>query len=587
MVGFEAREGGSVQEVGASVPRSAGEVPPWAIGVVLLVGFALRLTEFLSRPPLWVDEASVTLNVGARTFLGLLHQLDYAQTAPVPFLWATKTVTMIGGMNEFTLRLVSLLCGVVLLFVIWRFVRHLDRRMALLATLLAASSPLLLRYSNEVKQYGPDALVTMLVAGLVLAVLDQPGSRKTWRWLAWGGAVALILCQPSAFALAGAGCGLVVDGSVRRTPGWTRRLAGVVALWVGVFALLYFFSYRGVAAEPYMQRFWERTYPIVSAPDLGFRAWRAAWVILMSPFEAESSALPIRLMAPGFLLGLFALGRRSRPSLAIFVGATYAATLATAVAGRYPVSERTYAFLAPLLCLIYAAAAVQLCDLAPRPARRGAYVVALMVLALWPARAVWVRLSAPLPSWNTRRLIKELRSRPDGAPVYVFAGGFPAWVVYTTDWGAPDLLRLRWATQIAGPGGPAFENAPSRGHPVHCEGDSLIRSYGGRTEIIGIPAGIQVTEPLRDWWPMPDSGWAANEARRIRAAASSTAWIFAAHYQDRWIDELLREVRASGGRIGEAKVAVGDVHRASLYRIRFSPGAVNDPSGVARSCEAR
>ena len=588
MVRFPPLKDESVSEVRSSLPRSVVDVPSWALGAVLLLGLALRLAEFLSRRPLWIDEAFVTLNVGGRTFFGLLSPLDYLQTAPVPFLWATKTATLIGGMNEFTLRLVPLLCGVALLLVIWRFARRLDRRIALLATLLAALSPLLLRYSNEVKQYGPDALVTMMVACLVLSVLDQPASRAAWRRLAWGGAAALLLSQPSAFVLAGAGVGLVVDRSVRRTPGWAGRLAGVIILWLGVFGLLYFMSYRAEAALPYMRVFWGGTYPTPSAPDLSFRGWRAVWVMLMSPLAHEPSALPIRLIVPAFLLGLFALRLRSRLSVAIFIGATYGATLGAAIGGRYPVSERTDAFLAPFLCLVYAAGAVLLCDRAPRGARWGAYAAVSFVLALWSAWSVWASISAPRPFWNTRRLVQEIRTRPDGAPVYVYALGFPAWVVYTTDWGAPDIPRLQWAAQLAGPGGPAFGNAQSRGRPVRCEGDSLTRSYGGRTEIIGIPTGIQVTAVLRDWRPMPDSGWAANEARRIRAIATSTAWILTTNFEDRWIDELLREVRADGGRIAEAKEAVDDTHRsAALYRIRFSPASVNPPSRSQHACEVR
>jgi hypothetical protein len=586
MAAFPAHEIDS-PEFRASVPHSVGDVSRWAIGVVLLLGLALRLAEFLSRQPLWIDEAFVTLNVGARTFFGLASPLDYKQTAPVPFLWATKTATLIGGVNEFTLRLVPLLCGLALLPVIWRFARRLDRRIALLATLLAALSPLLLRYSDEVKQYGPDALVTMMTAFLVLSVLDQPASRAAWRRLAWGGAAALVLSQPSAFVLAGAGVALVVDRSVRRIPGWAGRLAGVILLWLGVFGLLYFMSYRDEAALPYMRVFWGGTYPTPSAPDLGFRGWRAAWVVLMSPLEHVPSAIPVRVMVPAFLLGLFALRLRTRLSTVIFIGATYGATLAAAIGGRYPVSQRTYAFLAPFLFLVYAAAAVLLCDLVPRRVRWAAYAVASFVLALWPAWSVWASVSAPHPSWNTRRLVEEVRTRLDGAPVYIYALGFPTWVVYTTDWDAPDAPRLRWGAQLAGPGGPAFGNTRSRGHPVRCEGDSLIRVYGGRTEIIGTPTGIQFTEPAGSR-PVPDSGWAANEARRIRVAATTTAWMFITNVQSRWNGELFRAVRAAGGRIIEAKLAMDDVrHSAALYRIRFSPATVNPPSRPEHTCDVQ
>ena len=75
--------------------------------------------------------------------------------------------------------------------------------------------------------------------------------------------------------------------------------------------------------------------------------------------------------------------------------------------------------------------------------------------------------------------------------IYVAARSFPLWVYYTTDWSNPDTERLEWAASIAGAGGPAHNNAPSRGRVRAEDTTGLARRYRGRTEIVGLPTGRQ------------------------------------------------------------------------------------------------
>jgi hypothetical protein len=127
-----------------------------------------------------------------------------------------------------------------------------------------------------------------------------------------------------------------------------------------------------------------------------------------------------------------------------------------------------------------------------------------------------------------------------GEPVYVAARSFPLWIFYTTDWRAPDRDRLRWAASISAAGGPAHNNAPSRGSVRAEEGSSLTRAYRGRSEIVGIPTGRQyVTSsrtadaslaPTKYALPLqPDTGWAEHEAARMAAMAAPRLWVFGSH----------------------------------------------------------
>jgi predicted membrane-bound mannosyltransferase len=120
--------------------------------VILLVGTLIRLSIYAGRPSLWIDEARLALNIGTRSYLQLLRPLDYDQAAPPLFLWATKLMVQVGGMNEYALRVIPLLAGVcvpVLVLVVGS--RLANRRVGSLAGVLAAVLPGLVRHSVEAK----------------------------------------------------------------------------------------------------------------------------------------------------------------------------------------------------------------------------------------------------------------------------------------------------------------------------------------------------------------------------------------------------------------------------------------------------
>ncbi|MFL5574562.1 MAG: glycosyltransferase family 39 protein [Gemmatimonadaceae bacterium] len=572
-------------------PRSADATPlrralptgpaAWRATVVatIAVGTVLRVLAYSDRRSLWFDEVMLSLNVATRSCADLTRPLDYGQAAPVLFLCAQRLAVTVGGVNELALRAIPLACGLALLPLLWMAGRLLlGEREALVALVLAALSPPLVYYSSEAKQYSGDACATALLLWLAARVLRDPRDPAAWRWLALGGVASLALSQPAVFVLAAIMVALLLASGPKEKPElMRRRLSPTAALWAATFLVLYVAVYRA-AATPYMLRVWGETFLSPTAPDPGARLYAAARAALVDGFRAPWPRPAPRLVVAaclGYAVGIVSVWRRRGPPVVALLTLPLAGALAASTLALYPIGARVLLFCAPPVFLAYGAALAGTIDavLPDRDAgRRGArvpaFVAAVVLLAEWRLRPAWADASHPLRREDAREIVAGYVRRASSDPVYVLARAVPNWAFYTTDWHAPDRARLAWMARLALPTSPAFENAPSRGRPVGREGDALVYAARGRRELIGIPSGMEWHERVEWLRPRPDSGWAANEARRVREAATSArgyTWLFLTHYVDVQRDELLEAIRRAGGRV----VFLDQREGAVLYRVRF------------------
>src|SRR5262249_43689314 len=149
----------------------------------------------------------------------------------------------------------------------------------------------------------------------------------------------------------------------------------------------------------------------------------------------------------------------------------------------------------------------------------------------------------------------------------VGAGAIPAWTYYSTDWSHPDTARVRFLNRVAAPGGPAFENAPSRHRAIRAdEGEGLEYAGPHGREVLGLPSGIESTALTGPVGPaLPDSGWADREAGRIRSEANPTIWVVMAHHRPVEM-VLFEEIERLGGR----RTLFQDRNSATLARYEFT-----------------
>jgi hypothetical protein len=528
------------------------------LGAILLLGSGARLAVYLSRPSLTIDETTLSLDLGSRSFAQLLHPLASLQTGPPLFLWSIKACITVAGMSEYALRFIPLLAGLLVPYLVWRVGRSmLPESTALLATALASVAPALIQYSVTVKPYITDTLLALLTIESALAVLRRPEARGAWLRLGCTGVAAVLGSIPAPFFLAGILAALLVG--IRPITG--RAISwGVtcLALWIAAFVPLYVALYRPVAVSAYMQEFWGPSFFAPGRPSGWWNLSRSACMSLIGRPAHAATVLPFAVI---LVAGLWILLRRAPRAVAAMVGVPLLLLLVASSLHRYPLAERVLLFAVPTFVWSLAAAST---GAVLQRGHLGRVIGGLAVVGLGA-----VNIVHPYRPPATRQAVDSLlRLAAPGEAIYVASGGIPAWSFYTTDWAAPDTAYLDWIERTAGrPEAAAFHNTAPRGRPVGPnEGEELRTRRRGRVELLGLASGVQWREGRGFAIPVvADSGWAGREAARIRAAAAPTIWVLIANPYPTTARDLLAAVPSNGGVI-DNQLGVGGVR---VVRLRF------------------
>lgn len=549
------------------------------------MGVLARVLQYATGRPLWLDEAMLALNILSREWPQLFRELDYAQVAPPAFLVLERAATTIFGPSELALRALPFAAGLALLYAAWHLGRTLlPARPFFLFIALCAFSPLLTHYSNEVKQYGLEALLAVVMAGVLRRVVAVPSRNAIGLRTGLFVAFCLLASTSAPFVIAAAGLAALTVPSVRALVVAERpRVIALVggAACAGVVAML---IQRHALDNAYLQRFWN---------DAFLRPWAPGfWTGLSSTVRGVLSGLLLGTLEPGrwgrwvapatdllvagtlvtMMAGLVWVRRRVGAWLAVFIGLCYALAFLLSAAGVLPLSGRHLLFAAPFTFLLIATGVELGVEMLPVRHRHTAWLL-LATLFVAPALArTGIEMASPIQRQHVRPLLQRLEAAPPKQVVYVSAAAIPVWTYYTTDWRHADRTRLRWVATEAGDRGPLFHSRPTRGRPVEAEGDDFVRTDGRRTVLYGLPTGRELRRGAMAT-ALPDEGWARNEARRIRAAAGEDAWLLyvpiAASDLEPAYSTLLGELEKLGG-VREDAIRERE---ANLLHYRFPTGA--------------
>jgi mannosyltransferase len=269
-------------------------------GLVIALGAALfELTWRLGASSLFVDEVSSWYAADASLGV-LLHRVRVLEVAPPAYyLLLHGWIRLFGSDTETVMRALSAIAALLLVAAIYWVGRLLANRLVgFLAALLAAVSPLVVEYGQEVRAYAWAMLAVTAATGAVLQAERSPRRRGPWLAFAAVAAVASLWLHYSAIlviaplaVLVGVSAGLRVQQRARFIA--AAAIGGLLVLpilisqlqlgnenAIGPYAKLTFYNLKRVVGAPF-----DRTYPVLTASqtDLGAILVIVALALLFLP----------------------------------------------------------------------------------------------------------------------------------------------------------------------------------------------------------------------------------------------------------------------------------------------------------------
>jgi len=367
----------------------------------LAVGIGLRVGRYLEPRPLWIDEVFIALNVLPRSPLDFLRPLDHNQISPLGFLVGEWLVTRVAGAGEHALRFLPLVASVVALIAFARFVRRtLEPRTALLATALAALSPLLIIYAGEVKSYAFDWLFVVLLMNVTLTLAESTTPAAWIRWSVTAGLAALMSTAAPIF-VAGCAFSLLAVPEIRRSAREWLRLAVAVAPAAILYGVQLLTTYSSDVTGPEMKLFWASHMLDPRLPDAVVQAAQLSRLFILEVLFGDRNidVLPPKSMTIIMLIsavGVLALARRS-VLLVLMVVAPATLAVVASLLQVWPLTARLLLFAAPLVFVALAAGMAALTRLLP--SRPGEVAFAGLSVLLVVVCSAGLRREWPASRW--------------------------------------------------------------------------------------------------------------------------------------------------------------------------------------------
>jgi len=429
-----------VSSLGASPARLwrrleglAGRCLAWAQpgrvdALLIAVGVAIRLRQYLANFSLEVSEAELALNLVGRSFADLLRPLDLDQAAPILFLWIERLAIVTFGPGELSLRAFPTLCGVASLFLFRALARRVVSPFATHVALgFFAISPYLVSHANHVKQYSSDVTVTIVLLLLALRARSRRYDAASVAALGVVGAAALWLSHPAVFVLGAVGLLWLASPRESLVP---AAVCGT--LWAASFAALYALSLRHIQSNAFLASYWNNAFMPFPPHSLGDLGWFQD--AFFATFRDPGGFLAPGLAGVTCLVGVVALTRRDPWPVALLIFPISLALAASAL-HRFPFAARVILFVVPILLIFLGAGIDHLRELTWH-ATPAVIVLCLGVLAFEPVTTHLLRFVRPRPECDARGAVRYLgeRYRP-GDGIYLYSDAHSLFRYYAPRFG--------------------------------------------------------------------------------------------------------------------------------------------------------
>ena len=399
------------------------------IWILVFVGVAIRLEQYIFNRSLWLDESLMALNILHRSFRQLTQQLDFHLVGPLAWLFTEKACNLLFGNREMALRLPQILSGVLAMLLIPLLAKRLlpQRAVAVAVGLFALSRPLIY-YSSELKPYGSDAFFALLLWLVGFWALERRASVATLVVVALCGVAVTWFSHPVLFVLAGLGVAIVWSAIGSRD--W-RRLAAfspVFLLWAASFAVNYVILLKAGSHDPQLRV----SYPFL----LSIRHFGDVEAIFESIFglQQNPNTLLLGVAILAFTVGCLYFWRHDRIAFSFLFTPLVFVLLASAL-HRYPLTGRFYVFFMPALVIAIAAGADQI-RLAARSSTLPIATALFVLLFFQPAFSTAEMVMHPMQASELRPVLQYVKQHAQPDDVwYVYCYGRFAFQYYAEVYG--------------------------------------------------------------------------------------------------------------------------------------------------------
>ncbi len=393
----------------------------WFIFLIIIIGTAARLRQYLFNRSLWSDEAALALNIIRYDYLDLLKPLDYSQAGPPLFLIITNFFTNLFGDNEYVLRLLPLIASIFSLFLFWYLTRKfLNKYIVPIAVGLLTFSGTAIYYSDELKQYSSDLMVTIIVLILALHVYEKEFDLKSNLFFGFGGAFLVWLSHPSVFVLSGTTLSLLLSLFLKEKSKGLKKFVNLIfssLIWGTSFVVGYLTIVKASAHQGFYG-FWYSSFAPMPIRTINDLLWYSETIF-------ATIRIPISIYFPGIVMVMMFAGfvgfyNKKNKLFFLLVLFPLIILLSASMLKLYPLHSRFLLFALPIFYLIIARGVE---EFSYNINKKNVIIIIFLVLLLLaqPLFSSGRSLIQPKFRAETRPLIEHIqRNMLEGDKVYVY-----------------------------------------------------------------------------------------------------------------------------------------------------------------------
>jgi hypothetical protein len=354
-----------------------------------VAGIACRLAQYFWDRSFWVDEASLVLNIRTKTAGELLGALSYHQAAPPLFLLAERALFRLTGSGELSLRFLPLVAGCASMILFASLARRILNPWAVVAAVaMFAFSDRLIWHATEVKQYGIDVFVSVLLTWLAVGRGDQDTHVvRRFIVLCIAGVAAVWMSYPAVMAFGGLSLAMLptlLSRSESRLKSLLIYAAGnlpAAISFVMVLRLVMRFQQTQSLGE-----YWAEDFLPVSHPFAGI-GWLWTHLLNLCNYPVEPLG-PVLLVCA--VVGGIWMARRGQGRGVAMLTMPLVLNLIASAAGRYPFDgKRLTVYLVPAVLLLGAAGTEAIWAWLKQPIGKFAIIPAAALIAVGAGSAAF------------------------------------------------------------------------------------------------------------------------------------------------------------------------------------------------------